>query len=464
MTKDKCKQIVISFLLIMIVSGCVFQDRNAKSEEPQKSTVEDAEITATATLRPTITPFLSPTILQTPTSDINLMDGQLPDLLLSVNRASRYECITQGSNEIWLASYPYDSPQPLLVSAEVDYRFPTWSPDGEWIAYVESRPQIIQTDTQTSGSGKISGSDTLWIVRPDGTDKRQVGDPLPSALMAGMMGTHIVCDVIAEIDPIIEWSPDGEYIIYIHSWGGASMQWNYSYYITEVSSGKTRALFTQTRMAEIYWAPNENRAFIHSDTDMITSLDVQGIDQIKVEQIALNLPAEVINTTSYEMIQAGNNEIFYGIFLYADDNNPNNYPNRAMIWSFELGSKQWQLIADVSKKTWFRTYLLPDQALICNEDAKKIKLLEKDSWEPIGVITLPSDFYFLCALQAPQEIHDKSGNPWIIIEGTQNETQTGLWAFLLQPDNKAFPQLIIDFASIPGNMNALSSYSFRPDR
>ena len=318
-------------------------------------------------------------------------------------------------------------------------------------------------ETGSSGSGKISGSDTLWIIHPDGSEKRQIGDPVPSGLFAGLMGEIIVCDVITEMDLIIAWSPDGQYIIYIQSQIREGMQWSYSYYITELSSDKTRKLFTQSRRADIYWAQQGNRAFIHSDKDRITFLDIQGIDQIIVNSIALNLPEEVKDTISYEMILAGSKDFFYGIFQYADDNNPINSPNKVMIWSFELSTKQWRKIADVSNKIRVHTYILPFQTLICNEGSHKIQYLEKDSVHIC--IKLPSKFSFLCVMQPPREILDKARRmAWVIIEATQDETQTGLWAILLRPDDKAVPQLIFDFASIQGNMNELPSYSFRPSR
>ncbi len=88
---------------------------------------------------------------------------------------------TGGHANVWVTS---SRGQPRQVTSEVDpavtVGVPIWSPDGRWIAFVSSRGQ----------SGYVFG---IWIVRPDGSDLRQL---VPRGLG-------------------VAWSPDSKDLYYV---------------------------------------------------------------------------------------------------------------------------------------------------------------------------------------------------------------------------------------------------------
>lgn len=103
---------------------------------------------------------------------------------------------------------------------------PTWSPDGQWIAFV--------SDRSTDGGFPIN---EVFIIHPDGSSLRKVGQSSPAT------GTRT-----------IRWSPDSQwlYIKYItQGW------WDNYFY--RVADGYTQTLrFNNTFTVSASWSPNNN--------------------------------------------------------------------------------------------------------------------------------------------------------------------------------------------------------------
>ncbi|MBE9566758.1 MAG: PD40 domain-containing protein, partial [Proteobacteria bacterium] len=89
------------------------------------------------------------------------------------------------NDDIWVANIDGSDAHPLVDSLEYRERYPSWSPDGLWIAY-----------------GKLPGPEphSLWLIRYDGT-----GDH--ALIAAGVVGYpgYEVTSFGWEVD----WSPDG---------------------------------------------------------------------------------------------------------------------------------------------------------------------------------------------------------------------------------------------------------------
>ncbi len=467
MRKNCIEKLVIYLLVFYMLVGCTGGGTISSPQKTKSIPYSTQTVMPLSTIRPTIkltsipTNIIgkTPTVAQEQKLGPKLFSLPLPDLLLSVNRASRYECVTQGSEEIWLASYPYSKPRLLLFSTEVDYRFPTWSPDGKWIAYVESRAEIIPEE-KMGDQKAISGTDTVWIIRPDGSEKRKISVEIPSALFSHIMGINVVCDVMTEIDSPLKWSPDGKYLVFMRAWMSGNMKWNYSYYLTEVSTGKSHTLFTQSRKASILWGNQSNRILIQADTEEFNQINIQGTDKVEVKQKKFVLPDETKNNISYKFLPSEREDLLYGVFEFKNEKNPTNTPEVAMIWNYDLGTNQWNKITEIPVTTWYRTTILENQIIRCDEKSRAIQLLDPETWQTFGELHLPIKLYFQCVSQDFKELNDPSGREWIIFEGTVGGSQKGLWAILLQAGIETNPELIVDYSTMSGKMNGLSAFSF----
>lgn len=71
-----------------------------------------------------------------------------------------------------------------LTNSEGDDYTPTWSPDGEWIAFTSMR------------DGEIEGSQEIYIMRADGSEQQNISNS-------------------PQYDAYPDWSPDGESIVFV---------------------------------------------------------------------------------------------------------------------------------------------------------------------------------------------------------------------------------------------------------
>jgi TolB protein len=66
-------------------------------------------------------------------------------------------------------------PVELAASSQMALIQPTWSPDGEWVAYGTAIPQTVVTGVAAGAAAPTSRGD-IWVMRVDGTGTRQLTD------------------------------------------------------------------------------------------------------------------------------------------------------------------------------------------------------------------------------------------------------------------------------------------------
>lgn len=66
-------------------------------------------------------------------------------------------------------------PIELAASSQMAFIQPTWSPDGDWVAYGTALPQPVPADPAAGPLPPASRGD-IWIMRADGTGPRQLTD------------------------------------------------------------------------------------------------------------------------------------------------------------------------------------------------------------------------------------------------------------------------------------------------
>jgi TolB protein len=90
-------------------------------------------------------------------------------------------------NKIYSYDLENDWLTALAIDPGYDDSFPTWSPDGEWIA-------LLRREWSKEYPGR---GNQVWIMRPDGSDLRQLTDA-PEEVYFG--------------EPV--WSPNSQYLLY----------------------------------------------------------------------------------------------------------------------------------------------------------------------------------------------------------------------------------------------------------
>jgi len=156
-----------------------------------------------------------------------------PQLLLTVSKkeVDLGMCFPKGTTEIWRLQEPFDKRQILLSNPDVNYFAPAFSPNGEWIAYIESNPSASYLGEQKRPT---PGHDVVWIMRANGSEKRQVSEYLDSV----DEHTNHTCYPHEYIVHSLQWSLDGNYLHFIHNriWENGIVYDNYIFDMREGES------------------------------------------------------------------------------------------------------------------------------------------------------------------------------------------------------------------------------------
>jgi hypothetical protein len=250
-----------------------------------------------------------------------------PNLIIHTVKEGRDECIPVGKGNAWTTQSPYVQINSFLSSDNTNILKSSWSPNGEWIAYIESKPS-------TSAIGEENpvedGTDQVWIIRPDGTGKRAVGEALISADL--LLSNY--CVRFQYIFPDLFWSPDSRYIIYPYiAQVMPQVEWVYLLYDLETENLlKYRNLRGNT---PIEWSTQGDQLLMVKDDGsiIVTQINSGKID----ERDSIDFPQADANYF---------NEVAWGqddqsiIALISFRWKPG-APVYDSIWEFELSTREW---------------------------------------------------------------------------------------------------------------------------
>ncbi len=96
---------------------------------------------------------------------------------------------------LWMADIPEGNARQFTFSYEGE-RSPRWSPDGTWIAFLSTRPDMIEPPPPPEEEEEESHKEQVWVMRADGGEAQRLTKP-----KEGVIG--------------FRWLPDSSAIVYL---------------------------------------------------------------------------------------------------------------------------------------------------------------------------------------------------------------------------------------------------------
>lgn len=237
-------------------------------------------------------------------------------------------CYPSGSAGVWILSIPFTEHTTLLSSLDKNFFAPTWSPDGQWIAYIESKPAEGKLGDQ--GTPNPPGTDSIWIMRKDGSDKHRVSAYFDSV---DARDPHN-CYRLTYIVPILNWSSDGKYLHFEHR-QLYSDGLHADHFIIDLEAKATYQITSSRKLGDgaFAWAPdNEQYIMLDRDASALWVGEPGGNEISTHEDLPVHLlSGDSISTVAWPVGQIGPLLI-----------NRSKEDSRLTIWSYDFNSNDWK--------------------------------------------------------------------------------------------------------------------------
>ena len=452
------KVCLLVLAVMLAVSGCTPIEIVTKSQTAEPPTLEvlpsstvtpRPSATAVSGTTPTLVPLPASSFTPEPSATLVSVEEPFPDILFYIGGDGTDICPSEDKTQIWFSAYPYEAFQLLSPDPAIDYKYPEWSPDGKWIAYVESKPSLI---SEWEPNPVITGTDTVWIMRPDGSEQHEVSEGITSTIGQYLQGSGVSCVVTSStINPLI-WSPDGQHIVIVRA-GLENGYPYYSYYLTDVNSGNTQLLLTtQKQHSTPTWISNDQIIFV-GDQGMVEVFHITDNDLFDITTFPFPLEVQP-ETIWFFLRQTDDYTLMGGFFNGVTGISPK--PTYQSIWNLNIATGEWEKITDLNVEGWGAPQFGNQMAALFR--GQEIIILDPLTWQTIDTLALPADMETRHKKFIPNELDIVS------FLGSVGEENEGLWAIRLQPVNQE-PDLILDlsyFLSIIGSEKHVFNYSFRP--
>jgi hypothetical protein len=378
---------IFIMLVVLFVSACA-PSRTVVVKSTPTPVLEDTDPTSlpTSEIAATVTASVTETatLASLPTLEITATATALPteihpaahlgNILLNIGSDSDSHCILEKRAEIWLANDQSKTITPLLQSSDTDYRYPTWSPDGQWIAYVASRP--IQITDPTAWPEK-TGSDSIWVMRPDKTMQTKISDDMASLIIR----ENGFCVRASDITYPLLWSPDGKHIIFAESTSISDIGHVYIYYVANVETGKSHVLFSETQgLSRAIWVNNDVIAITSKGVvKLVKDFD---LDKPMISEIVYpaDIPAE---SEAFFSRLRDNENLVLSFRLGSTLISP--VPKEIAVWKLNTTSGGWEHLTTIEKQTWALPDVINESVLLSEEN--KITIFDVNSWNVVDTIT-----------------------------------------------------------------------------
>ncbi|MBN2501113.1 MAG: PD40 domain-containing protein [Anaerolineales bacterium] len=306
-----------------------------------------------------------------------------PDIALNFGGDFLWQCDPDTRSQIGVSQYPYDALDVLLAEPETDYIYPVWSPDGNWIAYIKSQPK--QVNASLPFDPEMAGTDSIWVMRPDGSDQRQVSQEVTR--YDTYWGDSCVIGVSwIEYPPV--WSPDGKYIAFVHQdFSG------YSYYLVEVSSGETDRILVQEKNEKPIRYLNNQPVWLSKDELVILGNSVQVVQVHSIGDYStieipypVEFPADAwfgFPVDDYYTIQVKDRKLISSFYVLQGL-----YPKFLSLWELDIDTQTWANLKDLTTGEWGNP-LIGEQVAFSHGLDDNLYFLDPDTWRVRATYSMP---------------------------------------------------------------------------
>lgn len=369
-----------------------------------------------------------------PNNQPRLGTQEFPDKNLSLDLVVEYgidefdkmECV-EGKNQVWFTSYPYIEFLEIVSDKNADILFPAWSPDGKWIAYVNSKPYVTYGNEYSDNE---KGQDSVWIMHSDGSGKKQVGNPIGSLISKVAIG----CYPISAITSSLIWSPDSRHILFpTKGWDDQSNSYFYDIFIVDTISGTTqRVLSSSESPYPQKWI--SEKSFILSFSDHMVFGELGEDDSLSLSEIEYPFTPSTNRNLSVDFQIMDEADVLFGFVLGEN--------NLLSLYSLNLNGFEWKKANDLFLDREYNVNVEREEILV--EAKNKIAIYDHALEKPLIEITIPDNEYWL----SRKFIVNSGRYESMVFIREGNNIESGVWLINFSEMNPS-PILFFNISIIP---------------
>ena len=417
--------------------------------------------TAPVRISPSFT--LSPTVIATQSITETLSpNALLPDLLINLSGGYTVECSFSTNSQIWIHKPASNTTELLLGESGVDYNYPQWSPDGKFIAYVDSRQGTNPDDEGKEFPAEQVGSESIWIMATDGSDKRQVGELLQRIDYLNSAG---FCSKNTHIIQYPSWSPNSKYILYVQLENGLyAPNHLFNYYLHDLITNQTLLLTSQKRGSQGAWSEDSNKLIILDD-ESLKVFTINSLDEIDLNLISFPLILPSYQRGYLETGASRSGIEILGNSLIGSFEVPVGYRNDYdSLQSVDLSTGEWITLVQFqgARNDWGSPQIGNKWAVACGRDGA-IKFINPETWQILDSYQNPAELNLTCKeLQLFQNRNREDIASFV----NNIEGYYGIWVLEMLPNGLTMNdvRLVIEVNSppFPENLTTVIDYAWKP--
>ncbi len=363
--------------------------------------------TATPIPTPSLTPLPTPTTAKTPTyiatpsptESLAPTPGVTPEpiipplpgalLNLSSTEFPLSTCMKgMLPGQIWYASYPYSAARVLASDAQIGFYEPRWSPKYDWIAYVAVNPTKAQETVFNSASiiRQFADSDSIWIMRPDGSGRRRISQSFPRVDFETAGGS---CRRVGGIVSLVGWSPDSQWLTFnvFSPKKDAPLNISNTLYLVNTQTGELRLAAHEAY--EAHWQPDSDKLAAVLTRDNTTvfgpTVAILAVGQSDISPEKVSLPSQLPAEYTLEQLQwdqDGHSLLVLGV----DRSSSFNFP--MTLWRVDVATKTWTKITSLQSDNlpWL-SFGTPD--VTCSDFPNSLELRDPNDWSSLSTLKAP---------------------------------------------------------------------------